>query len=214
MQDYLGMMVLKSGGSENISCIEMADMNNLAGFFFSKDTNGKYLDCDDRLATMLGFNAGNDMRGMTDFDLSWNDCAQVYKLNDERIIAYRQPKTLIESGTLHNGLRSTVLSYKFPLRTRNRKVTGIMCVSYVINPDENPLFKNNTIADINPRCAEVLSKRQKDCLRCLVKGMTIKEIAYTLKLSPRTVEHYLEAIKIKLNCYSRSELIQKCIADK
>lgn len=41
--------------------------------------------------------------------------------------------------------------------------------------------------------------------------MTQKEIAKTLKISPRTVEYYLEEIKIKLNCHSRSDLIAKAL---
>ncbi|WP_019215119.1 response regulator transcription factor [Legionella tunisiensis] len=52
-----------------------------------------------------------------------------------------------------------------------------------------------------------LTKRQMDCLYHLVKGMTIKQIANTLNLSPKTVEHYLDAVKVKLKCRNRAELI-------
>lgn len=56
-----------------------------------------------------------------------------------------------------------------------------------------------------------LSKRQLDCLYYLIRGMTVKEISNYLNLSPKTVEHYLDAAKIKLNCFSRSGLIQKAL---
>jgi DNA-binding CsgD family transcriptional regulator len=59
-----------------------------------------------------------------------------------------------------------------------------------------------------------LSDRQLDCLYYLVKGMTIKEIAKEMSLSPRTVEHYLEAIKIKLNSHSRVDLFEKAMCMK
>lgn len=59
-----------------------------------------------------------------------------------------------------------------------------------------------------------LSKRQLDCLFFLSRGMTVKEIASNLHLAPKTVEHYLENIKLKLNCYSRSELISKFIKNE
>lgn len=54
-----------------------------------------------------------------------------------------------------------------------------------------------------------LSKRQSECLYYLTKGMSIKQIAKKVNLSPRTVSHYLDAVKIKLNCTRRSDLIEK-----
>lgn len=59
-----------------------------------------------------------------------------------------------------------------------------------------------------------LSKRQIDCLYCLVQGMRIKEIAKSLSISPRTVEHYIDMVKAKLNCNSRFELIEKALKMK
>lgn len=52
-----------------------------------------------------------------------------------------------------------------------------------------------------------LSNRQLECLYFLTQGMTQKQIAHALNLSPKTVEHYLSAIKEKTNCHSRSALI-------
>ena len=54
-----------------------------------------------------------------------------------------------------------------------------------------------------------LSKRQSEILRLAVKGNTIKEIARILNLSQRTVGHYFDTVKNKLNVSSRSELISK-----
>jgi DNA-binding CsgD family transcriptional regulator len=42
--------------------------------------------------------------------------------------------------------------------------------------------------------------------------MTMKQIAYELGLSPKTVEHYLETVKLKLKCHTRQELIEKALA--
>ncbi len=54
-----------------------------------------------------------------------------------------------------------------------------------------------------------LSKRESECAYYLTRGMTMKLIAKTMDLSPRTVEFYIENIKDKLSCNSRSELIAK-----
>lgn len=54
-----------------------------------------------------------------------------------------------------------------------------------------------------------LSKRESECAYYLTRGMTMKLIAKTMGLSPRTIEFYIENIKDKLNCNSRSELIAR-----
>jgi len=46
-------------------------------------------------------------------------------------------------------------------------------------------------------------------IRCLIlfcKGRTFKEIARTLKISPRTVESHIQNVKSRLNCISKSAL--------
>jgi DNA-binding CsgD family transcriptional regulator len=57
-----------------------------------------------------------------------------------------------------------------------------------------------------------LSERQTECLFFLLRGKTAKEIAKILNISPRTTECHLEEIKYKLNCATKSELIEKAIA--
>lgn len=54
-----------------------------------------------------------------------------------------------------------------------------------------------------------LSKRETDCLRCLITGMTAKETAKTLCISPRTVETYLDNMKSKTKSANKFELISK-----
>ncbi len=51
-----------------------------------------------------------------------------------------------------------------------------------------------------------LSKRERQCLRCLLEGRTAKETAALYKISHRTVEAYFEKIKEKLNCTSKRDL--------
>jgi DNA-binding CsgD family transcriptional regulator len=80
---------------------------------------------------------------------------------------------------------------------------------YVTIPDNTA--RQNFLNEINgvSSCLDLLSKQQKECLRYLVKGMSTKKIAQMLQLSPRTVEHYLDAVKTKFRCGSQMELIDK-----
>jgi DNA-binding CsgD family transcriptional regulator len=57
-----------------------------------------------------------------------------------------------------------------------------------------------------------LSTRQSECLFFLVRGKTIKEIAQILRLSSRTVEIYVEQLKVKFGCQRKSDLIARSIA--
>ena len=53
------------------------------------------------------------------------------------------------------------------------------------------------------------TSREYDCVTQLLKGKTIKGIAKLYSLSPRTVEFYIKNMKIKLNCITRDELLEK-----
>ncbi len=54
-----------------------------------------------------------------------------------------------------------------------------------------------------------LTKREKDCLKALLRGHTAKMAALELNLSYRTVEHLIERLRHKLNCLRKSDLFVK-----
>jgi len=54
----------------------------------------------------------------------------------------------------------------------------------------------------------LLTLRERQCLKGLLKGETAKETAKILGLSFRTVESYLENIKRKLECQGKRELLK------
>jgi len=54
-----------------------------------------------------------------------------------------------------------------------------------------------------------LSEREMQCLHLSSNGNTAKETAIELGLTHRTVEHYLNNCKVKLNCDFKRELVMK-----
>lgn len=52
-----------------------------------------------------------------------------------------------------------------------------------------------------------LTKREAECIFFLLRGFTIKKVASTLDLSPRTVEFYLKNVKHKLACKKKNEVL-------
>ncbi|MGD9152386.1 MAG: helix-turn-helix transcriptional regulator [Gammaproteobacteria bacterium] len=58
-----------------------------------------------------------------------------------------------------------------------------------------------------------LSKRESECVCCILRGMTTRQMANMMDLSPRTVEGYLLNIKNKLDCKDRYEIISKVLGN-
>lgn len=73
----------------------------------------------------------------------------------------------------------------------------------------NKKLKNKYQNKKNELCC--LSNREIECLELLINGNTAKMIAAKLNLSVRTIEHYLDNIKTKLNVTSKYQLIDKAL---
>lgn len=52
-----------------------------------------------------------------------------------------------------------------------------------------------------------LTKQEAECAHYLTLGNSLKEVAKLMKISPRTVESYINKIRNKTNCHNKSELI-------
>lgn len=194
---------------------------NLPFHLYWKDKKGRWLGCNDTQATNAGFNDPNDLLKQTDMDLGWvtPDCAARFTMVNEEVMADKKPKTLIEHAFVRGQNLSVTFTYKMPLVAQKRKIAGIVGLSIPL--DLNNLVTTipfelktiNNIEDTKERehSIDSLTARQKQCLYYLIQGMTFKQVAERLKLSPRTVEHYVDAIKNKLKCKTRYDLISTAL---
>lgn len=57
----------------------------------------------------------------------------------------------------------------------------------------------------------MLTVRERECLFFILQRKTIKETGKILSVSPRTIEEYLARICIKLQCQTKSEVMEKAI---
>lgn len=83
-------------------------------------------------------------------------------------------------------------------------------------PAEDGLYSFGDRVQLLESCGEqkllILSRREQQCLVLLREGHTYHSIGKTLGLSERTIEHYLESVKNKLNVETRADLF--LIAEK
>jgi len=75
-------------------------------------------------------------------------------------------------------------------------------------PQPRPGMRRNSATSTK---VEVLSDREAEVTRLLAQGLTMKEIAQQLNLSPRTLETYRARAMEKLELKSRAELIRYAI---
>lgn len=161
---------------------------------YSKDTNSRYIAVNEDVLKAVQAKTLDDIIGFDDRDLCWGHFAAQFMENDQRVIKTRRTHIFFEN-CLFNGYPQLYRAYKSPIIGHSKKVLGIHGISVFISK----------------KCLVPLTKQQTACLKHLAMGLTFKQIAMILGLSPKTVEHYLNTVKIKLNCESRSELILQAI---
>lgn len=98
----------------------------LPGSVYWKDTEGRYLGCNDTILEMVGMNS---VIGKTDFDMPWVESAETIRNNDLRVMELNSSLEMEETATLADGQQVTVLTKKTPLRDDQGNVIGIIGVS-------------------------------------------------------------------------------------
>ena len=69
------------------------------------------------------------------------------------------------------------------------------------------LFKDNKISAKSQEIASTLTDRERDILTMFAKGLSYKETASALEISPHTVSDYVKSIYSKLSVHSRNEAV-------
>lgn len=165
--------------------------SHFACAMFIKDIQGGYIWVNESLLRLQKIRA-IDILGKVDENLPWSSHTKELSLHDQQILDERLPcvfkETIIRRGQAVDGF-----CHKSPVYSQQGELAGIAGV-FIDAP--------NSINTHNK-----LSIREKQCLRNLAHGLTAKVSAQQLKLSPRTVENYLEKLRDKLHCKNQAELI-------
>jgi DNA-binding NarL/FixJ family response regulator len=82
---------------------------------------------------------------------------------------------------------------------------GEKYVSPLVTNDVEGFFLDTRVSDMGQ---EILTTRQRQVLQLLAEGRSMKEVAYVLKLTPRTVAFHKYQIMGRLRIKTNAELIQ------
>jgi PAS domain S-box-containing protein len=94
---------------------------------FWKDTEGRYLGCNQPFAGDAGFDSPEALIGKNDHDMGWKDQADLYRADDQQVIASGIPKLQYEEPqTTPAGTRLWLRTSKIPLRDLEGRIIGIL----------------------------------------------------------------------------------------
>lgn len=160
-----------------------------------KDPRGTYLYASPEVFEDFKINPV-DLIGATDLDLpSQEPYGYSWMVSDLLVMKEGRSDNIVQ-GICCQGSPGWMRSFKAPLIGRTGKIQGITIKSI-------PLQSSNIIP---------LTNQQLACLKELALGYTFKQIGRNLGLTEKTVEHYIRAVKARLNIHTRAELIAEAIA--
>jgi len=193
-------------------------------YLFWKGLDHRFLGANDEFSRLVGVNAENIL-GKSYLDFIKNLCiAAKFQLNDEKVVEENIAKGFFEYAGYVSQKNACALSVKTPLEDSAGSVCGVLGVSFdlakynledvekilkkfdIMQPQSKLLFPVMVIGG-----EEKLSKREQEFVLFLVKGMTVKEVAAKMGIAVRTAEGHMNKIKTKLNCVSKSKLMQKLV---
>ena len=135
----------------------------------------------------------------------------------QKVVISKRMEIVEQPLILNNNLNHNVLSILFPWY-QEQKVRGLFgfSMAYGYHSIDTALIQLINLGLLNKAChaksSELLllfTKRERDCIKLLLKGIKIKEIAQVFGLSKRTIEHHIDSIKQKVGVSTQIELILK-----
>ena len=201
----------------------------LPGVVFWQDADSVFAGCNEEAFRLFGFKSAEQMIGNTPFDFRCQaaESADRFVEQDKQVVRTQSMLKLLIIDTFSHERTIAYLVTKKPIILQ-QKLTGII-VHGVQIPANSLLKMSLKLAEVDvcrqqdkmPQKSYILvdqygdigiTKRESECLFCLLRGKSIPEIANILQLSKRTVESYIDHIKMKMNCYSQAELCEKSVA--
>lgn len=191
-----------------------------------KEMDGKYIGTNDYFADLVEMRT-QDMIGILDHDFTDVFLADKFRINDKQVIGNDVTRCFFEYGEFPNQKSLLALSLKTPLQNSAGNICGVFGISfdlmeYNLREIKNILKKFSSVSFdpsslfLSPAAntiRESLSRREQEFMLLTIRGMTVKEAAANMGISSSTGRKHLNSAKSKLDCHSKSKLIQKVIAD-
>ncbi len=180
-------------------------------------------------ADLFGFSCVDSMLGVKPAEIHCPaaECADDFIHQFEQVFSSKKEKMILDVHPYADGINHSFITTKRPLFNNNDEVFAIecrmtevpqknlnrlLCQLLMLDKRYNDNAQISYETDLNST-SKPLSAREEECIFFLIRGASIKEIARFMHLSPRTVEAYLNNIKIKFDCHTKAQVIEYAIAN-
>ncbi|MDF1827781.1 MAG: LuxR C-terminal-related transcriptional regulator [Legionellaceae bacterium] len=204
-------------------------INQAPGLICIKDKQSVIQACSPQFAQLVGYKNPEEIQGMTDFDMRCdavsgadkfiaqdkdafirgeNKSINIYTYADgKKVVMYGEKKPLIFDNEVV-GLNITAQDLTHLGNLANKFILLLKSDGNFLSVDEK---KAATYVFHDTYPGDLLTQKESMCLFYIVRGKSNKEISQILNLSCRTVEGKVVAIKQKMRCDSRHQLIEHAL---
>lgn len=204
-----GIQLVKPDSKDLSNRHLVSDLLNIPCSVYFETHDGVLHLLNERNAAFCGFDSVSNAIGKRYFDTLPQKTVSVLRYNDD-VVMNKQLSNIFEEDILQkNGEIKKAISLKLPWYNHDNKVMGLFGMSMLMgnDPVSEALINIAKMGFLTSKETIILSRQQQACANLLLLGMTNKQIAKQLNLSPRTVESYVNHLKAKLCCKNKMELI-------
>lgn len=207
-------------------------INGFPGFVILKDINLRFNLINDMGLNLLKFNNEKEYIGKTEYEVPYLDpnLADYFTKYDTETINSGKIFKSVQLLSL-NDKHQIFISTGSPIKNRENSIIGlsvyglsITCpktTNFLISlmEQDKEAFRSKNSGEFVYMLNDCSSNnykftvRETECLFYIIRGKTAKQIAKVLNLSPRTVEFYIERIKLKMDCTTKSQIVAKAISE-
>lgn len=206
-------------------------LNQMPGSILVVDQKYNIVWANDKASDELGFKSPFNIYGKryADFNCKASENAEIYESNDCWVFTHRKKFSFLSFLEFSDGWKLT-LGEKSHLVNDEEELLGLIAYwtditnfslidlsRFLVNLDAKTHGKVKKQFVYTIECENSnpyrLSQRQLECLFFLLRGKSSKEIGKILNLSPRTIESYIDEIKLKMGCSIKSQVIEKAFVE-
>lgn len=195
-----------------------------------KDTDLCFCSTSNMFAKIIGWNSAGHAIGKSDYNLPSDAhlMANRFQEVDKKVLLSKKKLNTYDIIKYKDSYK-VVLGEKMPLFDEQKNIIGLYCHGI----DISKMHLNNFIYNLRSSdsrfessllkqsCSYILGSdhsplpltlKQQECLFFYFRGYPLKLIAHFLGISIRTAQGHIEAIKYRLSCANKPQVIERAIA--